>query len=156
MDQHCQYLLYTLSHNFSRKQSTGILTHCLTNGSFGESTFIFRGIRSNFNFLSQFFDKISLCKQNSPRWDAAFCIVSHIWDYIVCLCLTNRTPGLNELSWFSSYPVFFFFFFFFNLHVYYCPNATLFLSMSPVLLSFVFAFIMFLTFACCLPRCFPL
>ena len=41
-----------------------------------ESIFIFRGIRSDFYFLSLFFDKITLCKQNCPRWDAAFCGVS--------------------------------------------------------------------------------
>ena len=34
-----------------------------------ESTLIFRGIRSDF-------DEISLSKQNSPRWDAAFCGVT--------------------------------------------------------------------------------
>ena len=52
----------------------------LTNGfshryQLGESTFIFRGVRSDFYFFSiSFFDEISsLCKQNSLRWDAAFC-----------------------------------------------------------------------------------
>ena len=29
-----------------------------------------------FIFLSDFFDEISLCKQNSPRWEAAFCGVT--------------------------------------------------------------------------------
>ena len=38
----------------------------------GESTFIFRGIRSDFEFLFLFFDDIPLSKQNSPRWDATF------------------------------------------------------------------------------------
>ena len=38
----------------------------------GESTFIFRGVRSDDLFFISFFDEISLCKQNSPRWDAAF------------------------------------------------------------------------------------
>ena len=51
----------------------------LTNGfshhyHLGQSTFIIRGIRSDFEFL--FFDEIPLSKQNSPRWDAAFCGVT--------------------------------------------------------------------------------
>ena len=40
-------------------------------------------------FIS-FFDENRLSKQNSHRWDAAF-------GYVVCLCATKRTPGLNEL-----------------------------------------------------------
>ena len=53
----------------------------LTNGlshhyQLGESTFIFSGVRCDFNFFISFSDKISLCKQNSPRWDAAFCGVA--------------------------------------------------------------------------------
>ena len=53
----------------------------LTNGfshyyHLGESTFIFRGARSDFLFFIQFFDEIPLSKQNSPRWDAAFCGVT--------------------------------------------------------------------------------
>ena len=49
----------------------------MTNGfshhyHFGESTFIFRGVRIDFLNFIQFFDEISLSKQNSPRWDAAF------------------------------------------------------------------------------------
>ena len=47
------------------------------------------------NFI-QFFDKSSLSKQNSPRWDAAFCGVSS--GSIVCLCPIKGTPGLNELK----------------------------------------------------------
>ena len=39
----------------------------------GESTFIFRGIRSDFLFFISFFDEIPLSKQNSPKWEAAFC-----------------------------------------------------------------------------------
>ena len=31
-----------------------------------------------FNFLFDFFAEISLCKQNSPRWDAAFCGVPSV------------------------------------------------------------------------------
>ena len=50
----------------------------LTNGfshryQLDESTFIFRGVGSDFLFFIQFFDEIPLSKQNSPRWDAAFC-----------------------------------------------------------------------------------
>ena len=40
-----------------------------------ESTFIFRGVRSGFYFLSHFSMKF-LCKQHSPRWDATFCGVT--------------------------------------------------------------------------------
>ena len=42
----------------------------------GESTFIYRGVRSDFYFFIQFFDEFSLSKQISPRWDAAFCGVT--------------------------------------------------------------------------------
>ena len=53
----------------------------LTNGfsrryQLGESTSVFRGVRSYFDFFILFFDEISLCKQNSPRWDAAYCGVT--------------------------------------------------------------------------------
>ena len=49
-----------------------------------ESTLIFRGIRGDFsNFLISFFDGIHVNKQNSPRWDAAFCGV--ISGAILCL-----------------------------------------------------------------------
>ena len=41
-----------------------------------ESTLTFMGVRSDFYFFISFFDEISLCKQNSPRWDA----VSHKKD----------------------------------------------------------------------------
>ena len=41
----------------------------------GEFTFIFRGVRSVLIFIS-FIDKIPPSKQNSPRWDAAFCGVT--------------------------------------------------------------------------------
>ena len=59
----------------------GSLTHYLTNGfahhyHLDESIFIFRGVRNDFYFFISFFDEISLCKQNSPRWDAAFCGVT--------------------------------------------------------------------------------
>ena len=39
----------------------------------GESTFNFR---SDYYFFISFFDEISLCKQNSPKCDAAFCGVT--------------------------------------------------------------------------------
>ena len=41
-----------------------------------ESTFIFRGVMCDFYFFFSFLDEISLCKQNSPRWEAAFCGVT--------------------------------------------------------------------------------
>ena len=46
----------------------------------GESTFIFRGVRSELNFFNLIFSIKFLCKflckQDSPRWDAAFCGVT--------------------------------------------------------------------------------
>ena len=70
----------------------------LTNGlshhyCLGESTFGFRCFRSDFYSV---FDGISLCKQNSPRWDAAFCGITSgaiLFAYVPL----KRTPGLNEL-----------------------------------------------------------
>ena len=52
----------------------------LTNGfshhyHLGESTVIIRDLRSDFEFLFHF-DEIPPSKQNSPRWDAAFCGVT--------------------------------------------------------------------------------
>ena len=49
----------------------------------------------NFKLYSFFFYENFLSKQNSPRWDAAFCGVT--WGYAVCLCPIKRTPGLYEL-----------------------------------------------------------
>ena len=63
-----------------------------------ESTFIFRGIGSTVFLLLFFFsfsDEVHLSKQNSPRWDAAFCGVAP-GSYSVCLCLIKRMPGLYE------------------------------------------------------------
>ena len=53
------------------------LTNGPTNGfshhyQLDESAFNFKCVRSDFYFLSLFFVEITLCKQNSPRWDAAF------------------------------------------------------------------------------------
>ena len=53
----------------------------LTNGfshhyQLGKSTFIFGVLGVMFIFFISFVDKISVCKQNSPRWDAAFCGVT--------------------------------------------------------------------------------
>ena len=76
----------------------------LTNGfshhyQLGESTFIFRGDRSNFYFLSQFSIKFlfanRIAPDGTPRSGA-----SHLgiyWGYTVCLCPIKGTPGLNEL-----------------------------------------------------------
>ena len=63
------------------KYSCAFINTYLMNGfshhyHLGESTFIFRGVRSDFYFFISFFEEISLCKQNSPRWDAAFCDVT--------------------------------------------------------------------------------
>ena len=42
----------------------------------GESTFIFRGILSDLFIFFLFFYEYPLSKQNSPRWDTAFCGVT--------------------------------------------------------------------------------
>ena len=56
-----------------------------------ESTFSFRGI-GNIIFISiSFFDEIHVSKQNSPRWNAAF-----------CLCPIKRTQGLYGLRLLSD------------------------------------------------------
>ena len=67
-------------HRKSAKNNTTVNPY-LTNGfshhdQLGESTFNFRGVRCDFDFFISFFDEISLSKQNSPRWDAAFCGVT--------------------------------------------------------------------------------
>ena len=41
-----------------------------------ESTFIFRGTRSNFSFFISFFNESHESKQNSPKYDATFCGVA--------------------------------------------------------------------------------
>ena len=54
-----------------------------------------------FIFFISFFYEISLCKQNSPRWDAAFCDVTS--GTAVCLCpIKKGMAGLNELRFFYS------------------------------------------------------
>ena len=82
----------------------------------GEFILIFRGVGSFFFFFFSFFDEISLCKQNSPRCDAAFCGVTS-GAMLFCLCPTKGTPGLYELKLCRNsaltiiYNVFDFFFF---------------------------------------------
>ena len=61
-----------------------------------ESTFILRGMGSNFSFIISFFDENHVSKQNSPRWDHI--LRRHIWVYSVCLCHIKRTPGLYGLN----------------------------------------------------------
>ena len=41
-----------------------------------DPVFVFRGVRREFYFFIPFFDENFLSKQNSPRWDAAFCGVT--------------------------------------------------------------------------------
>ena len=41
-----------------------------------ESIVIFRDITSNISFIISFFHEIHVSKQNSPRWDTAFCGVT--------------------------------------------------------------------------------
>ena len=67
----------------------------LTNGfshqyQLGESTFISRGVRSEFCFLSNFSMNFRQNKQNSPRWAAAFCAVTS-WA-ILFASGTVKTP----------------------------------------------------------------
>ena len=59
----------------------GKINPLLTNGfshhyQLGESTLILGVCRVIFIFFISFFNEISLCKQNSPIWDAAFCGVT--------------------------------------------------------------------------------
>ena len=75
---------------------SGSIYQLVTNGLshpnyLDESIVIFRGIRSYFPFLFHFFDKIPLSKQNSLRWDAAYCGVTS------GAILFKRTPGLYGL-----------------------------------------------------------
>ena len=73
----------------------------MTNGFFPhyhlvESTLLFRGIRSDFLLFIPFFDEITFSKQNSPRWDAAFCgVTSGAIDY--CLPMFNKKDA--RLIW---------------------------------------------------------
>ena len=72
----------------------------LTNGlshhyHLGESTFIYRGSISDFEFLFHFFDEICLSKQNSPRWDTAHFAASHLGLFcllrqISCLPVSHK------------------------------------------------------------------
>ena len=54
----------------------------------GESTLIFRGVRSDFEFLSHFLMKLLLANRIAPDDSAA-----SIWGYAVCLCPIKRSPG---------------------------------------------------------------
>ena len=67
----------------------------LTNGfshlyQLGESTFLFRGVKSDLYFIFLF----------SMKFLQANIIVlrRHIWGYAVCLCPIKETPGVNELN----------------------------------------------------------
>ena len=74
---------------------TNGLSHC---SHLEESTFTLRDTRSDFDF-----DAFSLSKQNSPRWDAAFCGVSSgATVYSVCVVPIKRTLGLYELRHFIT------------------------------------------------------
>ena len=51
----------------------------------GESTVLFRGLRSNFKYISiPFFNEIRLNKWYSPRWDAT--------EPVAIYCLHNYVP----------------------------------------------------------------
>ena len=60
-----------------------------------ESTLIFRVFRCDFKILFHFFDEISLCKQNSPRWDAVFCDITS--GAMLFACPIKRMQGYYEL-----------------------------------------------------------
>ena len=68
MDPHCLFIMSGISVNPFMKYE---LAH-LNDYHLGESTFFFRGIRSDFELKSHFNDFFS----NSPRWDAMFCRVA--------------------------------------------------------------------------------
>ena len=78
----------------------------LTNGfshyyHLGESTFIFGGIRSDFQFLNKYSMKILLANRIAPDGTPRSA-VSHLG--LFCLPMTHKrdaikgTPGINELS----------------------------------------------------------
>ena len=81
---HRRLRLFSIMHSVTvtcKKHVMNELNPYLTNGfshhyQLDESTFVFRGVRSDFLSFNQFFDENSLSKQNSPRWDAAFCGVT--------------------------------------------------------------------------------
>ena len=60
-----------------------------------ESVFVFRGSGSIFLFLFHFFDENDVSKQNSPRWDAAFCGVTS--GAILCVYVPQK--GRSMLIW---------------------------------------------------------
>ena len=72
-----------------------------------EFTFILRGVRSDVNFFISFFDETSLCKQKSPRWDAALEAASHLGLFCLPMShkrdtrlkLTNRHATVDILIW---------------------------------------------------------
>ena len=57
-----------------------------------------------FFILISFFNEIHDSKQNSPRWDAAFCdFAAQIWSYYVCLCPMNLKDV--RLIWFNEFEI---------------------------------------------------
>ena len=62
-----------------------------------ESTFIFRDIWSNFSFLFHFSMNFSVSKQNSDRWDAAFCLcpIKRL-SYSICLQYPQGERSLSD------------------------------------------------------------
>ena len=68
--------VHQVNNNVSLPMPNRQVNPYLTNGfshhyHLDESIFICRGVRSDFYFFVSFFDEFTLCKQNSPRWDAA-------------------------------------------------------------------------------------
>ena len=66
------------------------LNPLVTNGLYhpyhlDEPTLVFRGIRSSFSFLLNFSDANHKSKQNSLRWDAAFCGVTSGAILVACV-----------------------------------------------------------------------
>ena len=65
-----------------------------------KSTFIVRGIRSDFKDLSNLSMKFLLANRIAP--DETF-LRCHVWGYIVCLCPTNRTSSVLEQDTLTPY-----------------------------------------------------
>ena len=73
----------------------------MTNGlshhyQLGESTVIFRCVRSDFEFLSYF--SMKFLQANRIAQMGRRVLWRHIWGNAVCICPIKGTPGLNELS----------------------------------------------------------
>ena len=62
-----------------------------SNGRWGESSFVLRGVRSD----SHFSMKVLCANRIAPDWCRL--LRRHIWGYVACLCPIKGTPGLHEI-----------------------------------------------------------